>query len=140
MECFLELIHFSRPWLLKTGLDLLIFFFTPLHPKENGIQLICVGRCLNVYLDINDSIDSLDHHYNLSYVSLFYHYYNGFCSSKIRGIILVSYVFPCNTRLYWQAHSYVVNWPVDRILRDNQIRMSIVDELLVCGALHLQGS
>ena len=56
-----------------------------LHPKDNGIQLEFVGRCLNVYFDVNSgkiSIHSLKHRCNLACVSLFYHYDNEFGSNE----------------------------------------------------------
>ena len=56
----------------------------------------------------------------LIYLNIVAIYYKGFCSSKIRGLIPVNHVFLCNTRLYWQAHSYVVDWPMDRTLHDRQ--------------------
>ena len=81
-----------------------------LHPIENGIQLSCVGRCFNVYFDVNDdrvsnSIDSLEHRCNLACVSLFYSYYNGLCSSKIRGLPPVNHVFVFG-RSVSGSHSY----------------------------------
>ena len=92
--------------------------------KENSTQLSCVGQWLKVYFDVIDSrvpnaIDSVEYRCNLACVSLFYRYYNGFCSSK-RGLICRIHVFLCNIRLPWQAHSYVVDWLVDRTLSDRQ--------------------
>ena len=112
-------------YLPKTGK---IFWSTSLHhlhSKENGIQLSCVDWCLKVYFDFNDgrvsnSIGSWEHRCNFACVSWFYRYYNGFCSSKIRRLIAVNHVFLCNTHLSWQAHSYVVDWPVVRTLHDKQ--------------------
>ena len=52
------------------------------------------------------------------FILLFYRYYNEFCCSKIRGLIPVNHVFFSKTHLSWQAHSYVVDWPVDRTLHD----------------------
>ena len=97
-----------------------------LHSQENGTQLSCVVRCcLNMYFDHNDSrvsnsIDALEHRCNLSCVSLFYRYYIGFCSSKIRGFIALNHVFLYNARLSWEAHSYVADWPVNRTLHHKQ--------------------
>ena len=53
-------------------------------------------------------------------VSLCYRYSNGFCLSKIRGLRAVNHEFLYNTRLSWQAHSYVGDWPVDRTLHGKQ--------------------
>ena len=105
-----------------------IFWSTSLHHircKKNGIQLSCVGRCLNVYFDVTDgrvsnSINSLVHRYNLARISLFYRYYNGFCLSKIRGLIAENHVFLCNNRLSWQTHLYVVDCPLERKFHDKQ--------------------
>ena len=109
MRCFLE-------WTLSTSLQ-------RLHSKEISIQLSCVGQCLNVYSDFKDgrvsnSIDTLEHRCNLDCVSLFYRYYNGFCLSKISGLMAVNHELLCNTRLSWQGHTYMVDWPVDRTLHD----------------------
>ena len=93
-----------------------------LHPTH-------VGQCLNVDFVVNDarifnSIDSLEYRCKFACILLFYRYYSGFCSSKIRGLIPVNHVFPCNTHLSWQAHSYVVYWPADRTLHDRQNSLS----------------
>ena len=63
---------------------------------------------------ISNSIDSFKHRSNMVCVSLFYRYYTVFCSSKIRRLIPVHHVSPCNARLSSQNHSYVVDWPVNR--------------------------
>ena len=96
-----------------------------LHPKEKSIRLSCVSRCVNVYFDVNDgrvsnSIYSLEQLCNLACVPPFCRYCKGFCSSKIRGFISLHHDLLCNSRLSCQVYSYVVNWPVDRILRDRQ--------------------
>ena len=80
--------------------DLLIYF---LHPKENGIQLPCIGRYFNVYFIVNNGrlsnpIDSLEYRCNFACVLLFYRYYSGFCLIKIWGLIPVpNHIFVCNT-------------------------------------------
>ena len=63
---------------------------------------------------------SLEYRCNLACVSLFYRYYNGFYSDKIRGLIHVNHLFLCNTSHSWLKHSYVVHWPVDRRVHDWQ--------------------
>ena len=108
---------------LRWGKTLWSISLHRLRSKENGIQLSCVGRCLNVYFDVNDgrlsnSINSLEHRCNLARISLFYCNYNGFCLSKIRGLIAVNHVFLCNTRLSWQAHLYVLDCPLERKFHD----------------------
>ena len=124
MWYLLESTHFSVPELHKTGRDLLIYFLTPLTFEREWyttlrwdggstyiLKLMTVG--LDIYWFIGNRC-------NLSCVSLFYCYYNGFCSNKIKGLISVNHIFLRNSRLYWQAHTYVVDWPVDRILHDRQ--------------------
>ena len=86
------------------------------HPKENGIQLSCIGWFFNVYFDVNDgrvsnSIVSLEHRCNLAYVSLFYRYYNGFCLNLFPRIIYSSFLA---TTLVW------VDWSGYRTLYDKR--------------------
>ena len=49
-------------------------------------------------------------------VTLFYRYYKRFSSSEISGLIREDHVFLRNTRLSWQAHLYVVEWPFNRTI------------------------
>ena len=78
----------------------LSFLFTLVTSDWECIQFSCVGKCLKVFVDINDgmvsnSIDLLELCCNLACVSRFYRYYNGFCWRTIRGIIP------------WHMYSYV---------------------------------
>ena len=47
------------------------------------------------------------------YVSLFYSYYNWFCSNNISGIISENHVFLRTTRLSWRGYTYVIDWPLN---------------------------
>ena len=83
-----------------------------LRPKEKGTQVSYVGQCLIVYFDVNDGrvsnmTDSLEHRCNLTCVSLSYRYYNGFSSRQTRELIPMTFIFLSNTRLFWQAHSFL---------------------------------
>ena len=98
---------------LKRGKNFWATSLHHLHPNWNGIQFSWSVP----HFEVNDgrvskSIDSLEHLSNVACVSQFYSYYNGFCLSKITGLIPVNYVFPCSTRHSWRAHSYVVDWPL----------------------------
>ena len=51
-----------------------IFWSTSLHSKENGIQLLCVGRCFNVYFDVNGGrVSNLLIHWNSVAIWLVFH-------------------------------------------------------------------
>ena len=69
---------------------------------------------------VSDSIESLEDHCNVACISLYYRYYNGFCSSEIRFPVPENHIFLCNTRLSRSAQPYVVDWPVDCTLHYRQ--------------------
>ena len=62
---------------------------------------------------VSKSINSLEHRCNVVCVSLFYCYYNGFYSCKIRTLVFENHVFLGNTRLSGRTHRYVIDWPVN---------------------------
>ena len=107
--------------MIFAGIDASSYHSHHFYLKENEMQFSCVGWCLNVYSmtsllfnTISNSIDSLQYRCTLVCVSLFYYYYNRFCSNEISGFISENHMFLCNTRLSRRALSYVVNWSVDR--------------------------
>ena len=97
---------FSVPWFLTWGQDLLILLlFTSVTFEREWITM-----------DYFSNTYKKEQSCNLTYVSLFYHYYNRFFLNDISELIPESHVFLCNIRLSRQADPYVVDWPVDRTI------------------------
>ena len=63
---------------------------------------------------VSNSIDSLEHRRSVGCVTLFYRYFNGFCSDEIRDLVPETRTFSRNTRASSRAHPFVVDWPVNR--------------------------
>ena len=110
-----------------------------LHSNENGMQFSCVGRCLNVYFDVNSgkiSIHSLKHRCNLACVSLFYHYDNEFCSNESVDLFpwimysSVTLVFLGKHISLWSIGQWIAHSMTDKIY-------SLV-ELFACGTPLIQ--
>ena len=69
---------------------------------EGAKFIVNNGRVFN-------SIDSLEHCCNVACVSLFYRYYNRFCSSEIRGLIPENHVFLHNKCCQYPPLQFL--WP-----------------------------
>ena len=63
---------------------------------------------------VSNPVVSLEHRRNVGCVSLFYRYFNGMCSSDIRGLIPDVRMFVRDTRLSRSSHPFVVEWPAGR--------------------------
>ena len=79
--------------------------------RDQSCSLIMVGYRIHWFME---------HRYHVTCISLLYRYYNGFCWDEIRSLIAENHVFLRKSRLSWQVHPSMVDWPVDRTLQYRQ--------------------
>lgn len=70
-----------------------------------------IDRLLKLYPEKLSSFISLEHRLNVACVSVFYCYYNGFCSGELENF--TSWIYDFLRR----AHLFVVDWPIEWIIQ-----------------------
>ena len=91
----------------------------PLEHWHHGFLCLRIRTALELkYLiggpALTDTLDSLAHRRSLSALSLFYRYYYGFCSDKIKSIIPPKASFERNTRFSKIKHPYALKLDTNR--------------------------
>ena len=62
---------------------------------------------------ISNSVDSLENHRNVAYVSLFSRYYNGRYYREIKGLVPENHIFLCSTRTSRRSHPFMIDCTVN---------------------------